>query len=123
MKNVLSLVLFLLALSLSAQEIAPREALAAIDSGALLLDVREAAELVVIRYGVEDRLDIPLSELATRIEEIPRDRPVIVACAVGGRSARAIQLLTDAGFTNLTNLTGGLQAWQAANLPVDKEKE
>lgn len=101
-------------------QIAPREALAAIEAGSLLLDVREPAELVAMRYDVPTQLDIPLGDLLQRIEEVPRDRPVIVACGSGGRSTRAIEQLQEAGYTNLINLTGGMRAWEAAGLPVAK---
>ena len=101
-------------------QISPQEALTALNSGTLLLDVREAEELAATRYDVPDQLGIPISELEQRSGEIPRDRPIIVACAAGGRSAKAIQRLQDAGYTNLTNLTGGLQAWEGEGLPVVK---
>lgn len=101
-------------------QITPQEALRAVQSDTLLLDVREPEELAAVRYGVDAQLDIPLSELPDRLDEVPRDRPIIVACQSGGRSTRAIQLLQDAGFTQLLNLDGGLGAWEAAGLPVER---
>lgn len=96
----------------------PREALDATDSGTLLLDVREAEEQAVTRYDVEPQLSIPFSKLPQRMAEVPRDRTVIIACASGGRSTRAIQMLREAGFTRLINLSGGMQAWQQDGLPI-----
>lgn len=96
----------------------PREALEATNAGTLLLDVREAEERAVTRYDVDPQLDIPFSKLAQRMDKVPRDQTVIVACASGGRSTKAIQMLREAGFTNLVNLTGGMKAWQLEGLPV-----
>ena len=79
----------------------------------LILDVREPIELGggPIRR-IDGALEIPLSQLAERVGEIPRDRPVIAACPTGARSARATQILEQAGVPRVANLRGGLVAWQ-----------
>lgn len=99
-------------------QISPRQALSAIESDTLLLDVREPAELAELRYRVDNQLHIPLSELAQRTDEIPRDRPIIVACHSGGRSTRVIEQLRAEGFDLLINLEGGMRAWVEEGLPV-----
>ena len=63
--------------------------------------------------------NVPLGYLSERLGEIPRDRPVVVHCQSGARSAIAASLLQAAGFQNVVNLTGGYSAWVAANLPTD----
>lgn len=83
--------------------------------GAYVLDVREASELAQAR--LDDATHIPLGELADRVDEVPRDRPVYVLCHVGGRSARATRFLADQGV-DARNIEGGIVAWHGAGLPV-----
>ncbi|HCM84160.1 MAG TPA: hypothetical protein DIS76_06300 [Rhodospirillaceae bacterium] len=52
-----------------------------------------------------------MSEVAARLAEIPTDKPIIVACRSGGRSAKVAVLLQEKGFQNISNLTGGILAW------------
>jgi rhodanese-related sulfurtransferase len=87
---------------------------------ALLLDVREPGE-----YGAGHVLgakNMPLARLEAAAPEIAKrkDRPVVVYCEGGDRSARALALLKKQGFTRAANLSGGLKAWQQAGLPVEK---
>ena len=51
-------------------------------------------------------VNIPLGQLGDRLDEVPRERTIVVACHVGGRSAMAAQALSDAGW-RAENLTGG----------------
>jgi rhodanese-related sulfurtransferase len=93
------------------------ERLAATDQPApLLVDVREAHEFGVMR--VPGALLVPLSSFTTRFEQLPRDRPLLIMCAVGGRSARATDFLVANGYTDTANVAGGISAWNAAGLPV-----
>jgi len=84
----------------------------------LLLDVRESDEFM--RARIEGSTLIPLGELEDRLAEIRewKQRPVVVHCHHGGRSAKACKLLSDAGFIRVTNLTGGIEAW---SLTVDAD--
>src|SRR2546426_10545575 len=82
---------------------------------AVFVDVRERYEWAA--GHPEGARHIPIGEVARRLEEIPRDRPVILVCQVGQRSALAADLLRDAGF-DAHNLEGGLEAWSAAGLPL-----
>ncbi len=83
---------------------------------ALVLDVREPHEFAEVR--IEGSLLLPMSQLATRLDEIPRDRPVLVLCHVGGRSARVTGFLRQQGWEDVGNVAGGIDAWQRAGLPV-----
>ncbi len=94
------------------------EAYALTQKGVLLVDVREPDEVAAVAYRVKNYRNIPLSRLESRLGEIPQDRPVILACRSGSRSQRAYEMLTARGFRNLTNMEGGLLAWEAHNLPV-----
>lgn len=74
-----------------------------------ILDVREDYEYQLSNIG---GFLIPLNKVVNRMEEIPKDRQVIVMCKMGGRSQKAIELLQEQGFENLVNLKGGIVAWQ-----------
>jgi molybdopterin/thiamine biosynthesis adenylyltransferase/rhodanese-related sulfurtransferase len=73
-----------------------------------VLDVREPHEYEVANIGA--RL-IPLGELPERLVELDKDETLAVHCKTGGRSARAVQLLNEAGFQNVYNVKGGIIAW------------
>jgi hydroxyacylglutathione hydrolase len=64
--------------------------------------------------------NIPLGYLTDRLDEIPRDRPVVVHCQSGARSAIAASVLRARGLTNVVNLTGGFADWQSAGHPVTR---
>ena len=64
------------------------------------------------------RVSIPLNHLADRISELPAGRQLIVYCAGGYRSSIAASLLQQRGFTDVTEIAGGLAGWEAAQLPV-----
>ena len=77
-----------------------------------ILDVREPNEFQICR--IPGSTLIPLGELAKRLTEVPRgaDAPdIIVHCKMGGRSAKAVNLLRERGFTRLKNLKGGILQW------------
>ena len=91
------------------------------DQGALLLDVREPDEYAAI-HAVNAKL-IPLGEVGARLKEIEayKDKPVAVICRSGRRSAQAVSLLKESGFTQVVNVEGGTQAWVQAGLDVIKQ--
>lgn len=75
-----------------------------------LLDVREPFEFAICQLPSSQL--IPLSEIPRQVAQIARDKPVVVICHHGFRSAQAIQFLNQRfGFTNLLNLKGGIHAW------------
>ena len=75
-----------------------------------IVDVREAHELSVAK--MPGTIHIPLGQVLSRMSEIDPNRETVVHCKMGGRSAKAIEVLKRAGFTgSLTNLTGGITAW------------
>jgi sulfur-carrier protein adenylyltransferase/sulfurtransferase len=77
--------------------------------GVVVLDVREPNEYQICRIAGSTL--IPLGELPSRTAELDRDRDLIVHCKMGGRSAKAVALLQERGFTRVRNLTGGILAW------------
>jgi len=82
----------------------------------VLIDVRRPAEHAALR--IEGALQIPLSHLERRLDEIPRGRRVVVHCASGYRSAVAVSILERHDVRDATDLVGGIAAWQASSLPV-----
>ncbi len=76
----------------------------------LLLDVRETFEYEFTNIGGEL---IPLDQLPTRVDEIEsyKDKPIIVMCRSGSRSARACEFLSRNGFNDVKNLKGGINDW------------
>jgi molybdopterin/thiamine biosynthesis adenylyltransferase/rhodanese-related sulfurtransferase len=74
-----------------------------------LIDVREAFEYEIAR--IDGAKLIPLGEIAERVNELQRERPIVVHCHSGQRSAEAVRLLQQRGFANVYNLEGGIDAW------------
>ncbi len=85
-----------------------------------LVDVRSREEVDGPDGRIPDSVPIPLPELPQRLEEIPTDRPVVLLCHSGSRSALATQELLKAGRRQVANLRGGLRAWQREGLPVER---
>lgn len=82
----------------------------------LLVDVREADEFAQVR--APDAVLIPTSAFQRRVGELPTDRPLMIVCHVGGRSAAVAAFLVRAGRSDVVNVSGGMEAWARAGLPV-----
>jgi rhodanese-related sulfurtransferase len=89
-------------------------------NNALVLDVREDAEFA--SGHIVDAKHIPLAKLAERLNELKKykDKPILVNCQRGMRSAKACDILRKAEFKQVHNLQGGLDAWLTAKLPIVK---
>lgn len=100
-------------------EASPVEAHERLSNGdGILVDVREPNE-----WRAEHAVGahhIPLAELPGRVGELPKERPVYLICASGGRSRAAAEMLTKAGFINAINVSGGTSAWQRSYLPTER---
>ena len=82
-----------------------------------VVDVRGAAEWEAGHLpGVAN---IPLGYLVDRIDELPKDKPLVVQCEAGARSAIATSVLRAGGMENVINLIGGFAEWQGAGNPVE----
>ena len=86
-----------------------------VDTGAVLLDVREPHEWQA-GHAPKAR-HIPLAQLERRATELPTGRQIVTVCRSGARSARAAALLAANG-RQVSNLAGGMRAWARADLPV-----
>ena len=77
--------------------------------GVVLLDVREHDELATA--AVPGAVHIPMREIPARLAELDAAKPLVVMCHSGGRSQRVAQFLKSQGFSNVFNLSGGIDAW------------
>lgn len=88
------------------------------DAPPVVLDVRTDAEWN--EGHIAGAIHVPVDEIEARMAEVPRDRDVVVHCAVGPRARRAEAALAGAGYDRLLHLEGGFRAWSAAGLPFEK---
>ncbi|HID35374.1 MAG TPA: rhodanese-like domain-containing protein [Anaerolineae bacterium] len=84
----------------------------------VLIDVREQWEYD--EGHIPNIKLVPLGQLPNRLNEIPKDKFVVMTCRSGNRSNQAAQFLRQQGFDNVHNMQGGILAWQQAGLPVEK---
>jgi rhodanese-related sulfurtransferase len=85
-------------------------------AGPILLDVREANEFAEVR--APGAVLMPTSQFQARAGELPADRPLLVVCHLGSRSAAVTGFLVRSGRTDVVNVAGGMDAWEKAGLPV-----
>ncbi len=78
--------------------------------GLFILDVREPFEYQIANIG--GKL-IPMNQVPQRLDEIDRDREIVVHCKAGGRSQRVAEFLKQAGYPNVANMAGGILAWSS----------
>ena len=101
-------------------EISPAMANEHIQSGAILIDVRENDEVKQLAFDIANIQNIAYSTFDENYKNIPRDKKLIIACHLGIRSLRAAQFLVVQGWNieNIFSLKGGIEAWKNAKLPV-----
>ncbi len=87
------------------------------EGAAIAVDVRGPGERAL--KAVPGSVSIPLNHLSDRSGELPKDRPLIVYCAGGYRSSIAASLLQQRGFTQVSEMAGGITAWETAQLPME----
>ena len=85
--------------------------------GAFVLDVRTQEEWN--EFHAPNTTLIPLDQLASRLNEVPRDRQVVVVCRSGNRSQQGRDILLNAGFEQVTSMVGGLNEWRASGYPIE----
>jgi rhodanese-related sulfurtransferase len=98
-------------------EISASEAYSKYQAGAFVLDVRTQEEWN--EFHAPNTTLIPLDQLASRVNELPRDREIVVVCRSGNRSQQGRDILLGAGFNQVTSMAGGLIDWRAAGYPVE----
>ena len=87
------------------------------EEGIFLLDVRTPAEWT--EGHIPGAFLIPLDELPARLSELPEDQDILIYCRSGNRSAQALSILQNAGFSTVYSMTGGINDWVAAGYPVE----
>lgn len=105
-------------------QLSPIEATSLINrEDAIVIDVREQAEFS--KGHIPNARHIPLGDLGRRSADLEKfkDRPIILCCATGARSASALATLKKAGFDKLFNLRGGIIEWEKAGQPVGRKKK
>jgi len=93
------------------------EAYGKYQGGAFVLDVRTLEEWN--EYHAPNTTLIPLDQLPARVSEVPRDKEIVVVCRSGNRSQQGRDILLDAGFAQVTSMTGGLNEWRAKGYPIE----
>jgi rhodanese-related sulfurtransferase len=101
-----------------AKQVCPTTTRRLLGEGALLVDVREPAEVARTAFDAPAVVNIPLSELEQRWGELPKDRELVMVCESGARSLKATYFLQYHGFTRVSNMEGGLLKWMRKNFPV-----
>lgn len=100
------------------RSVAPAEAVKLMESRSdlLIVDVRSPQEL---REGyIEGSVFVPFWEIAQGKADLPKDRPLLLVCAVGGRSYAIGQALARSGWNEIYNLSGGISAWKRSGYPL-----
>jgi rhodanese-related sulfurtransferase len=86
--------------------------------GVVLLDVRTPDEFAAGHLEGAQNIDVEAADFATQISGLDKAATYAVYCHSGNRSATAMKTMTDAGFTNVSDLSGGIAAWAQAGKPV-----
>lgn len=97
-------------------QISTSEAFSKREAGAFILDVREPEEWQ--EFHVPGSTLIPLGELENRVDELSGDQEIVVVCRSGNRSQAGRDILLQAGFTQVTSMTGGLKEWRSSGYPT-----
>ncbi|EDY84428.1 rhodanese-like domain protein [Verrucomicrobiia bacterium DG1235] len=87
----------------------------------LLIDFRTPNEIAQGKIPNALEIDFFSKELSAKLAELPKDKKLLLYCRSGNRSSKAAKLLDEKGYKDLVNLVGGIGAWQAADLPMEKK--
>jgi rhodanese-related sulfurtransferase len=99
------------------KEISVSEAYTKYQQGAFFIDVRTQEEWN--EYHAPNTSLVPLDQLPARLNELPKDKEIVVVCRSGNRSQQGRDILLNAGFTQVTSMTGGLSDWRASGYPIE----
>jgi hydroxyacylglutathione hydrolase len=86
----------------------------------LLLDVREPSEWKE-EGTVEGAKCVFFADLPDKVDSLPKDKPLVVACSVGNRASIAVSILERAGIKSVSNVLGGMTAWTNLGYPTTKQ--
>lgn len=88
------------------------------EQGALLVDVREPADVAALAFDAPEVINLSLSELAQRWQELPKNRELVTVCFNGDQSQQAAEFLQAQGLTNVHPMRGGILLWMQKGYPV-----
>ena len=116
--TLLLVMLPMLAEAAIARNVSPEEAYSMVvkHDSLYLLDVRTPGEFQQVRLAGASL--IPIDQLLNRLPEVPKDRPILVYCAVGSRSAQVVNYLARQGYPEVYNLYGGIYSWAQKGYPI-----
>ena len=103
--------------SIASVGITPAQAYTKYQQGIFFLDVRTQDEWN--QFHLQNSTLIPLDQLPNRLSELPKDKEIVVVCLSGHRAQSWVTILQQAGFPQVSYLSGGLQAWVAGGYPVE----
>lgn len=96
----------------------PKESFEQCKSGAIIVDVRESYMNGYKMFMVDNVIYLPYSELEKSYKDLPVDRPLIFADAVGLKSREGVRFMIDNGYDNVANMAGGIVDWERDGLPL-----
>lgn len=102
--------------------LSPKEALVAVERGALFVDLREDYLVVMKAFDLPGVLHLPYSQFKQAAGQLPKDQPMVFADAVGLYSKEAVIYLREHGYEEIASLNGGILAWEDAGLPTGVNK-
>jgi thioredoxin 1 len=87
----------------------------------ILVDVRTPGEFAQGHLANAILIDIKSDDFKSRVAKLDKTKPVFVYCKAGSRSSSAVEVFTDLGFKEIYDLSGGINAWQSANMPIERK--
>ena len=99
----------------------PRESFTLCENGAIIVDVREDYLSAFKMFKVENVLYLPYSKLELFCKDLPKDKPLIFADAVGLRSREGVLFMNSHGYANVANMAGGIVDWERDGLPINTD--
>lgn len=84
----------------------------------IIIDVRTPEEIAEGKIAGALEMDYFLSSFQSKVDELPKDKEIFIYCAVGSRSREAAEMLSQQGFSKVYHLSGGIQAWTQAGMPI-----
>lgn len=103
------------------RNLTPKESFELCRKGAVIVDVRESYLNNFKMFNVENVIYLPYSELAGSYSDLPGDKPLIFADAVGLRSRESVLFMNEHGYDNAFNMAGGIVDWERDGLPLTSD--
>lgn len=102
-------------------EICPTTTFKKLKEGIILVDVRERNEVEKLSFNVENLINIPMSEFEEKYQTLPKDKNIVLVCAIGQRSLLATGFLIKHGYdqNKVTNMKMGLTRWAEKGFPTN----